>query len=177
MTDSLSPTALTQLPDCPSWATMQWVPFPVMTRLDRNVQTLRKAGCAAWRADVVGARVLVCPMSNANELAAQIEKYRRQHARALTSGGARTALMLRLPSPVSLRIDAIVADVRKLGLPAYRHEVIGTLTLQHEPNGKGQLVSSFNTYREARVKDLVVPEAPLHALLESAPPEQGPRPR
>ncbi len=85
--------------------------------------------------------------------------------------------MLRIPSAVSLCLDAIVAGVREIGLPAYRHEVIGTLTLKHEPNSKASLVNSFNAYREARVEDLVAPGVALRALLEPVPPEQGPRPR
>lgn len=156
---------------------MQWVSPRVMTRLERNVGTLRTLGCAARRADVVGARILACPPPNAEELAAQLEEYRRQHAMALRPGGRRAALMLRIPSAVSLRLDTVVAGVREIGIPAYRHEVIGTLILEHEPNSKARLVNSFNTYREARVEDLVAPGVALRALLEPAPPEQGPRPR
>jgi len=177
MTEFPSPVASTRLPDCPSWATMQWVPPPVMTRLEQNVRTLRTLGCAAWRADVVGARILACPPPSSAELAGQLEQYRRKYARVLRPGGTRTALMLRIPSAVSLRLDAAVAEVRSLGFPAYRHEVIGVLSLDHEPKGKTGLVGSFNAYREARVENLVVPGVPLSALLESVPPEQGPRPR
>lgn len=85
--------------------------------------------------------------------------------------------MLRLPSAVSLRLDTMVAGVRDIGLPAYRHEVVGTLTLEHEPGDEAALIDSFNAYRKARVKDLAVDGVSLGALLESVPPEQGPRPR
>jgi hypothetical protein len=156
---------------------MQWVPPPVMTRLERNVRTLRKLGHLAWRADVIGARILVCPPPGPAELAVEIEQYRHQHAKALKPGGKRAALMLRIPSAVSLCLDATVAGIRDLGLPAYRHEVIGTLTLDHEPEGDARLVESYKAYREARVEDLESPGIPIHSLLESVPPEQGPRPR
>ena len=155
---------------------MQWVPPPVMTRLERNVGALRKLGCMAWRADIVGARIFSCPPPDATELAAQLEEYRRQHARALQPRGRRAALMLRIPSAVSLRLDAMVAGVRDLGMPAYRHEVVGVLIVRHEPKDKEELVGSFNTYREARVEDLVVPGVPLRVLLGAVPPAQGSRP-
>jgi hypothetical protein len=134
-------------------------------------------GCAAWRADVVGARVLTCHLPKAEELAVQLEEYRRQHARALRPGGRRAALMLRIPSAVSLRLDAMVAGVRDIGFAAYRHEVVGILTLEHEPEDKGQLVEGFNAYRAARVENLLGPGVSLSDLLESVPPEQGPRSR
>jgi hypothetical protein len=85
--------------------------------------------------------------------------------------------MLRIPSAVSLRLDAAVAGVRDIGLPAYRHEVIGALTLEHEPGNEAALVDSFNAYRDARVEDLVAPGAPLETLLLAVRPKQGPRPR
>lgn len=177
MTHSAAPTALTRLPDCPSWATMQWVPPPVMARLEANVRALRGLGCAAWRADVIGARILTASPAGPAQLAAQLERYRREYARALRPSGRRAALMLRLPSAVSLRLDTMVAGVRDIGLPAYRHEVVGVLTLEHEPQDKAGLVAGFNDYREARVEDLVAPEAALSDLLESSPPRPGARRR
>jgi hypothetical protein len=171
------PMASTRLPDCPQWATMQWVPPSVMARLERNVRILRKLGCAAWRADVVGARILAHRLPRAEELALQLEGYRRLHAKSLRPGGRRAALMLRIPSAVSLRLDAMVAGVRGVGLAAYRHEVVGVLTLEHEPEDAAQLVASFNAYRAARVENLLAPGVSLSELLEPVPPEQGPRPR
>ena len=148
-----------------------------MARLERDVRILRKLGCPAWRADVVGARLLTHRLPRAEELAVQLEDYRRQHAKSLKPGGRRAALMLRIPSAVSLRLDAMVAGVRGVGFPAYRHEVVGVLTLKHGPEGDAQLVASFNAYRAARVEDLLVPGVSLSELLEPVPPEQGPRPR
>ena len=107
----------------------------------------------------------------------QLEEYRHQHAKVLRPRGRRAALMLRIPSAVSLRLDAMVAGVRAIGFAAYRHEVVGVLTLEHEPGDNASLVESFNTYRAARVEDLLAPGVSLADLLESVPPEQGPRSR
>jgi len=149
----------------------------VMVRLEGNVRALKKSGCAAWRADVVGARILAAPPPGPTELAVQLERYREKHHKALKPGGRRAALMLRIPSAVSLRLDTMVTAVRETGLAAYRHEMIGVLILEHEPKGAQALVDRFNEYRQARVEDLVAPEASISDLLEVVPPEQGPRPR
>jgi hypothetical protein len=85
--------------------------------------------------------------------------------------------MLRIPSPVSLLLDVVVAGVRDIGLSAYRHEVVGTLILDHEPKNLASLADGVYAYREARVEDLAGPGVPLGDLLKAVPPEQGPRPR
>ena len=130
---------------------MQWVPPPVTARLERNVRARRNLGCAAWRADVIGARILTHYLPKAEELAVQLEEYRHQHAKVLRPRGRRAALMLRIPSAVSLRLDAMVAGVRAIGFAAYRHEVVGTdarartrrqrlarRELQHLPGSSGR---------------------------------------
>ncbi len=177
MTDFRPPTATTKLMECPLWPTMHWVPPQVMVRLEENVRTLRMSGRAARRADVVGARILASPPPAGEVLAEHLERYRRKHHEYLKPSGNRAALMMRIPSAVSLRLDTMVTGVRSLSLPAYRHEVIGTLILDYEPASEAKLATDFNDYRRSRVEDLVAPDAPLSSLLHRTTPEPGPRPR
>ena len=155
---------------------MQWVPPSVINRLDRGVMMLRARGLVASRKDVVGLLALHCAPATAAARGEVVAAYQRKNAPSRSGRRERKALMVHLPSPISLRIDAMVEEIRDTGLVAYRHDVVGALALECFPKSE-RLPELFQTYRAAKAGDSPFAGVPARRLLSSTPPRQGPRPR
>lgn len=147
-----------------------------MSRLDSRVKLLRDAGYPAFRKDVLGFLVMYQAPRSPNTIAAMARAYLRQTAPAFRGRQDSKSLMLTLPSPVSLRIDALAAASGKAGLPLYRQDIVGALIFERSPEDVGELIKLFLRYRRAKAGDARVPGLPLRRVLLSERPKQGPRP-
>jgi hypothetical protein len=161
------------LSKCEQWPTMQLLLPPVIVRLDTLVQGLQAAGLPARRKDVVGLLVLYRAPERADALWAVVETYLSTTAPAL-QGRRADSLMLTLPSPISLRIDCLVDQVRQFGL-VYRQDLLGALVLNRTPKAPASLRRLYIRYREARARDASVNGLPLKRVLQQKRPKPGPR--
>lgn len=173
MASLLSPKKL--LPDCPQWPTMQWLADPVVQKLNSLVGDLHSRAFGAGRQDVVGALVLGSETSGAG-LWELIQPYKvsfapphsRRHSTA-------TPVMLRLPSPISLRVDCMVEAARQHGT-VYRHDLIGALIMA-APETPEALEAACSGYRQARAERAAVRGQPKSRVLKKERPRPGPRRR
>jgi len=82
---------------------------------------------------------------------------------------------LRLPSPVSLRINTLIAVLAEVDYRASRRQLVSAAVLHQTPTG-GALEESYDRYREAKARDAAVAGQPLRGVLGLAPPKPGRRP-
>lgn len=155
---------------------MQWVPKAAISRLDAHVKLLRDLGYPAFRKDLVGLLVLYRAPSSPESVWKMVDAYLRATPPSLRGRRDCISLMLTLPSPVTLRIDALIDGVRQLGLPLYRQDLVGALVVRRIPEEASQLGKLFVRYRRARARDAEVPGVPLTRLLTTHRPKQGRRP-
>jgi hypothetical protein len=166
-----------QLHLCPEWPTMFWLPEGIVTILDRQVSSTREAGHRAFRRDIVGFLVLERAPLGAADIASMIERYRRLVGPV--GPGRRPedrSLMVVLPSPISLRIDVLVERVRKSGMRAYRHDLVGALILADRRLAKEKLERHFLDYRDATAQRAARGGFLLERVLLAEHPMRGPRP-
>jgi hypothetical protein len=164
----------TRLADCPRWPTMQWLPEQVVELLGRLLETVAAQGVSSSRSDVVSALVLSCD-PGVSHLATMIRKYKAQYGRGLPRprpGPFGVPVVLRVPSPITFRVDGLVASARPVIGRAYRHELIGSLIAESEPGTIPELLSS---YHAALAADAVLPNQPLRSVLDLTRPRPGAR--
>lgn len=174
MPPQLPPTK--PLRDCPPWPTMQWVPPGVINRLDASVKRLRDQGRYAHRKDVVGILVLYCAPETATGLWETLHPHLLATAPLAGGRKAGQALMVRLPSPVSLRIDALIERAREFGV-VYRQDLIGALAMKRSPRKSSELLNLFDRYQHALAEDAVIRGRPKRLVLRTTPPRPGRRSR
>jgi hypothetical protein len=153
---------------------MYWVPKQVIEALDLNVRALRQAGHTAYRKDVVGLQVLRRAPSTVAGLREIIYPYRQLCPPPMRSRGALRPLMVVLPAPISLKIDALVERTRESGDVFFRHDLVGGLALANRlPNAS--LEEDFLAYSRGKAADARVPGLPLSRVLLDRAPMQGRR--
>src|SRR5262245_48580225 len=101
------PTPRTLLRKCPQWSTMQWVSLSAMTRIDEKTKRLARIRDVS-RGDMIGIMVMYLAPEDPVELWKILDPYLLEH-RGAKGKWKDQALMSKLRSPVSLRLDALVA--------------------------------------------------------------------
>jgi hypothetical protein len=153
---------------------MQWFGVPVRKRLDELVGGLHDSGISARRSGVVGALVLGWDDPSADGLWGLIRPFKAEHAapHKPRRGGA-VPIKLRLPSPISLRVDGLVAIARTIA-PVYRHDLLGALIMD-APVDPVALKEHWLFYWDAKVEAAVIPGVNKRFVLSEERPEPGPR--
>ena len=162
-----------QLRDCDRWPTMQWLAVPVKDRLDELVGMLHHSGIPARRSGVVGALVLGWDDPSADGLWNLIQPFKVQHATPHKRRGGGVPIKLRLPSPISLRVDGLVAIARRIA-PVYRHDLLGALVMDDSVD-LSTLEAHWFSYWNAKVEAAVIPGVNRRLVLSDERPEPGPR--
>jgi hypothetical protein len=162
---------------CPEWPTMYWLPSAIVERLDGLVAELAEAGFPSSRAEVIAALTLRCDPEE-HDLEDRLTRYRIKFSPTVPRR-PRTpetrALMVKLPSPISLRMDGLVELARRRGERLYRHELLGALILDFE-DGPAALRSLCEELRQADARRAGLPGMPLRRFLSLARPSPGSRP-
>jgi hypothetical protein len=164
-----------QLRECDRWPTMQWFAAPVRDRLDELVGALHDSGIPARRSGVVGALVLAWDQPAGDALWDLIRPFKVRYAaphRRRQGGGV--PIKLRLPSPVSLRVDGLVAIARTLA-PIYRHDLLGALIMDESIDDPA-LERHWTAYWEAKAEAAIIPGVNKRFVLSEKRPQPGPRP-
>jgi hypothetical protein len=160
--------------ECPRWPTTQWISRPVHSRLDRQVVGIERLGISATRSDAVAARVLAWSDPSPDALAELVKPFRARFARRSDrTHGAAAPLTLTIPSPISLRVDALVKRARERTV-TYRHELIGAL-IMNAPTLADRLAEDFETYWMAVAVDAKLADGPKSEVLRKSTPDPGPR--
>jgi hypothetical protein len=169
----LKPTE--QLRNCPRWPTMQWLPRETIEVLDRCLRILVEEGANTTRVELVCSLVLDCTPDDPS-LAEELRVYKARYGRArpLRKNLRGVPLMLRMPSPITLRLDLLVDLFRRRGQRTYRHEVIGTL-ISSAPSDLSRLEKACVSYRRAQAKHAGVQGHPLRRVLTQERPRPGAR--
>ena len=84
--------------------------------------------------------------------------------------------MLRLPSPVTLRLDVLVAELQAEDFRATRRQVVSGIVLQCLPRQSAPLAIAFDHYITAPARIAQVPGRPLREVLSQDRPRPGRRP-
>jgi len=161
----------TPLRACPQWSTMQWLSLAAMTRIDTATKRLAKSRHAS-RQDLVGVLVMYCAPEEPTALWGLLDPYLRGN-RAAKGKGSHQALMTKLPSPVSLRLDGLVERAREVGT-AYRQDLVGALAMKAVP-AENRLVELFDAYYAATAGQAALAGTSPHAVLARKAPKPGRR--
>jgi hypothetical protein len=161
---------------CERWPTMQWLPRATVERLaDHQRALMATAGERVHRSDLVAALILNWEVVGPDDLCHSIGRYRAAHT---VPGGRRTdgavPVTLKVPFPLSRRLDGLVDLARGRQLIAYRHDVVGTMIAKRR--SRQWIASALQLYREAPASDAAVPGLAAGFVLEAASPSPGPRP-
>lgn len=169
--DALDP--LTPLSRCPQLPTTQSLSAAHAGMLDRLVIRLRMQGRPATRQDVIGLLILFeCP----EDAASILSLLRSAPSRRSEVDGAAARLMMRLPSPVSLRLNAIIDVVQREGPRVTRRDIVSALIRRHYRMAPSGLTSRFDAYTTAVAAHAVTSTAPPEAVLSRDRPRPGRRP-
>lgn len=169
----LKPTK--RLRECPPWPTMQWLPHEPVEVLDRCLRILEKDDFSTTRVELVGALILDCDpeeLSLTEDIRAYKGRYRQTRPlRELPRG---VPLMLRMRSPITLRLDLLTAYISETSLRVYRHELVGTL-ITRAGDDIPRLEELCLAYRKARAGQAAVPGLPPGRVLTQERPRPGAR--
>jgi hypothetical protein len=167
----ISPT--TPLPSCPALATTQTLPASDATILGKLVF---KAGFGRRRVapqHVIGCLILLRAPSDAAGLLLLIE----QTAVQSPSRTQPARLMMRFPSPISHRLNALVDLVQETGVGTTRGELVSALLRRHELISPGDLVQLLDEYETAHAARAAPPGLDVRRVLTRVHPKPGRRPR
>lgn len=169
----LKPTE--RLRDCPPWPTMQWLPHEPLKVLDRCLELLGEAGFSTTRVELVCALILNCDPGDPSLLEdIQAYKARYRSTRPPRERPKGVPLMLRMRSPVTLRLDLLVEIISEASQRTYRHELIGTL-IERASEDTPQLEVACLAYRGARAGQAAVPGRSRLRVLTQERPKPGAR--
>lgn len=156
---------------------MYWLPTQVLELLDGLVRDLAEEGSPSSRAEVIAALVLSFDPET-ESLEDSITRYRVKFTptipRRPRSPESRP-LSLKLPSPITLRIDGLVDLLRREGEKAYRHQILGALILDCEENAVA-VQGLCQEFRKADAGKAAIPGLPLSRVLSLSRPGPGARP-
>lgn len=151
---------------------MQWVSDASMLRIDAGAKLLgaRRNGS---RRDFVAIMVMYLAPEEPDELWKVLDPYLRVQGGA-KGKGRYSALMTKLPSPVSLRLDALVARASTQST-AYRQDLVGALAMQR-PLSRDRLIQLHETYWDSVAADAALAGMRKRDFLSPNPPQPGRRP-
>jgi hypothetical protein len=171
---------------CPEWPTSHTLPRPVVARLDRAMWQLRGAGLPARRQDVLGIAITFFAPTDPGQLLSLLTRPHhllRGTVAGLPTGRHRGSLvenseqiMVWLPSPVTLRLNALVDQLHDVDFAASRRQVVSAVVLHSLPTRAGPLAEAFDRYRTAPARAARVPGRPLREILTLDRPKPGRRP-
>lgn len=152
---------------------MQWLPHDVVDIIDSAIRQLDEDGFPIPRVEAICALILTCD-PNSSAFLVGIRGYRAALRRTRPRDRLRgVPLVLRMPSPITLRLDGIVRSISRIEGRVYRHEVIGTLI-----TGFGSATSleeGCRAYNGAVAGDAAIPGELKRAVLSQERPRQGAR--
>jgi hypothetical protein len=170
---------------CPEWPTSHTLPRVVVVALERAMVSLRAGGVPARLQDILGIAVVVLAPETPEELIALMTKPHAQlkatvaalppgrYQRAL--GSPDEQLMVRLPSPVTLRLNALVDQLQSVGFRTTRRQVVSALALHRIPRDREGLLNAFELYRTATAGAAGVKGRPVSEVLSLTRPKPGRR--
>jgi hypothetical protein len=85
-------------------------------------------------------------------------------------------LMVRLPSPVTLRLNALVSLLHEADFRASRRQLVSAIVLHRLPRGAQALSQAFDSYRTAPASAAGITGRPLNEILSQTRPKPGRRP-
>lgn len=154
---------------------MQWLPHDVVDILTARIDQLASDGFLTSRVELVCAILFCCDPSDADlveDLRSYKARYRYSRPRRFQPRGV--PLIVRMPSPITLRLDGLVRSISRRGQRIYRHELIGTLILRMEDQAN-QLEGRCLVYRQATAGEAAVPGEPKSWVLTQKKPRPGAR--
>lgn len=161
--------------DCPKWPTMQWLTHEVVDLLDARIERLGGDGFSTNRVEVICALIFHCDPSDLRLLEGLWDyKSHQQSRRAPRSRLRGTPVIIRMPSPITLRLDGLVRLLSRHSQRTYRHELIGALILCMEDETE-QLEGKCLGYRQAIAGEAAVPGEPKSWVLSQQRPRPGAR--
>lgn len=163
------------LRDCPRWPTMQWLPHEPVEILDTALGMLGGKGFTTTRVEAVCALVLDCSPKDPS-LLDDLRSYKTRHrsirrSRIELRG---VPLMLRMPSPITLRLDLLVEIISLETQRVYRHELVGTLITRGRDD-LARLEEACGVYRQAKARQAKVSGRSLGLVLSQERPSPGAR--
>jgi len=163
------------LRDCPRWPTMQWLPHEVADTLMRHLVVLEGHGFRTSRVEVVCALILACDPTEPS-LLADLRRYKsRQRPGTPSRERLRgVPMVLRMPSPITLRLDCLTDVIGQRDQRIYRHEMIATLILR-AGSDYSRLEEDCLAYRQARARDAAVKGTSPGVVLTQRKPRPGAR--
>lgn len=163
------------LRDCPPWPTMQWLPHEPFAMLQGCLKNLKDGSFPTTRVELVCALILDCDpgdVSLVEDIRAYKARYRQTRPlRELPRG---VPLMLRMRSPITLRLDLLTGYISETSLRVYRHELVGTL-ITRAGDDIPRLEELCLTYRKARAGQAAVPGLSPGRVLTQERPRPGAR--
>jgi hypothetical protein len=154
---------------------MQWLPHDVLDALDGPIRELDEAGFSTTRAEAICALVFACDPTDSH-LLESLRAYRARHRLTRPPSRERlrgVPLVLKMPSPITLRLDGLVRAIAMIDQRVYRHEVIGTMIL-----GVGdleRLEKQCRKYRKAVAEEAAVQGQTKRSVLTQVRPRPGAR--
>lgn len=149
---------------------MQWISLSAMGCIDTKAKLLARRRDVS-RGDLVGIMVMYLAPEDPAELWKLLESYLWEHRRA-EGKWKDQALMTRLPSPVSLRLDALVTrayDIHK----TYRQDLVGALA--RKLPGERRLIKLSDDYHQATAGEAALRGMNRREMLKTEAPEPGRR--
>jgi hypothetical protein len=161
--------------ECPPWPTMQWLPDEPVELLDRCLKILEEDGFSTTRVELVCALILDCDPGDPS-LAEDIQAYKARYrsTRPPRERLKGVPLMLRMRSPITLRLDLLVGIISEGSQRTFRHELIGTL-IKRASEDIPRLEGVCSAYRSARAEEAAVPGLPRRRVLTQERPKPGAR--
>lgn len=174
------------LPLCPELPTQHTLPRAAVERLEFALWRVRGTGRAARAQDIVGLLILFYLPEQPRRL---VELLTRPHSALrssvaeLPTGRYRRALtkdseqiMLRLPSPVTHRLNGLINSAHDLEFRTSRRHVVSAAALHCIPQSTKELADALDQYREAPARAARLPFESLDYILDPRPPNPGRRP-
>jgi hypothetical protein len=151
---------------------MQWLLKPTREELDRLVAESALKGFRTTKGELVSAFALATDVASAS---GAIEIHRRRAARIRPPSNRGTPLLLRIPSPISLRIDGLISEMRGLGDRAFRYELVGGLIAEAVQLDQGEVKMRCQSFRSGTAEEAALKGRSPGEVLAKTPPRPGAR--
>jgi len=154
---------------------MQWLPQKPFDELTKCLRELEEDGFNTTRGEFVCALILACKPGDPS-LLADLRSYKARYCRIRPPKRRHPGvpLMLRMPSPITLRLDLLVGSLSESDQRVYRHELIGTLITRGAENLR-RVEAACAAYRKAPARAAAVPGYSRRRVLAQDRPRPGAR--